>query len=643
MSTADGTIRFNTEIDNSKMEKALSNILKSILDFSGDSSKAFKQIDESADKISDTMSKVADSVNQVSAGDMEKLTKQWDNLNAQIEVQEKLLDSLREKYERVSNVKGPDSEEALKLQKNILKAEESLDKMIDKSDKYAEKAQKMEEASSKAASSIGKTGGQASSTASDIDKVSAAASSADGNLDKLASSASDAAGAIGDISTNTDNAASGLDQLSQSSQGVSNGGQGANNAINLLLQGLQSLPGATGPAASGITNLVSGFGGASASAAAMAGIVGGASVAAVVALTSAINSLFEKTEEMREGFARLQVNSESMGVSIETVRSGMEEFNVVSDDFNANTEAMSNLLAAGFEDNNMAEIVERLSDAVIKFPDTLKIESLADGLQETIATKEAVGQFGELLGRLGINVEEFNEGLKRAAESGKEQQYVLQQLSRTELPGLTDAYKANNRAMVEAKNSQYELDEAMAELAKEIAPLKYGFDSFVNGIKIGFINVITDAIKKVKDFIQSLKDLFDQQQKNNSQNLNGGISSGGYSAVTMSGSVPVFAQAQPRAQVMSFAGGEQVMTAPAVARALSANTASMGASGFNITDGSLIGQLLDAIKGLTGGITMTINNDVNINVTVDGLDGFSEILESLKDYPLSVQKGWAGF
>ena len=197
--------------------------------------------------------------------------------------------------------------------------------------------------------------------------------------------------------------------------------------------------------------------------------------------------------------------------------------------------------------------------------------------------------------------------------------------------------------MVEAKQSQYEFDEAMAELANELAPLKYGFDNLVNGIKTGFIKIITESIKAVKDLIQSLKDLFDQQQKNNSQNLNGGISSGGYSAVTMSGSVPVFAQAQPRAQVMSFAGGEQVMTAPAVARALSANTASMGASGFNITDGSLIGQLLDAIKGLTGGITMTINNDVNINVTVDGLDGFSEILESLKDYPLSVQKGWAGF
>lgn len=88
---ADGTIRFDTEIDNSKIEKALNSILKTVQAFSGNSSKAFKEVDESAEKISDTMSKVADSVNQVSAGDMEKLTKQWDNLNAQIEVQQKLV------------------------------------------------------------------------------------------------------------------------------------------------------------------------------------------------------------------------------------------------------------------------------------------------------------------------------------------------------------------------------------------------------------------------------------------------------------------------------------------------------------------------------------------------------------------------
>ena len=61
---ADGTIRFDTEIDNSKIEKALNSILKTVQAFSGNSSKAFKEVDESAEKISDTMSKVADSVNQ---------------------------------------------------------------------------------------------------------------------------------------------------------------------------------------------------------------------------------------------------------------------------------------------------------------------------------------------------------------------------------------------------------------------------------------------------------------------------------------------------------------------------------------------------------------------------------------------------
>lgn len=646
---ADGTIRFDTEINNSKMEKALNNILKSIQAFSGNSSKAFKELDESADKISDTMSKVADSVNQVSAGDMEKLVKQWDNLNAQIEVQQKLLDSLREKYERVSNLKGPDSEEALKLQKNILKAEEALDKMIDKSDKYAEKAQKMDEASSKAASSISKAGSQASSAAGDIDKVGAAASSADGDLDKLASSASEAGEALGGISGNADGAASGLDQFAQASQSVSGGGQGASNAINLLFQGLQMLPGATGSAASGITSLVSGLGGASTSAAAMAGVVGGAAVAAVVALASAINSLFEKTEEMREGFATLQVNAENMGVSMETVRTGMEEFNVVSEDFNANTEAMSNLLAAGFEDSNMAEIVERLSDAVIKFPDTLKIESLADSLQETIATKEAVGQFGELLGRVGVNVEEFNQGLKDAAQSGKEQEYVLKTLSQTDLPGLTAAYKENNKAMVEAKQSQYEFDEAMAELANELAPLKYGFDNLVNSIKTGFIKVITEAIKGVKDLINSLKELFDQQQKNSQQSLNNSMrpSDSGILALSASPAAPVFARAQPRAQVMSFAGGEQVMTAPATNTLLSMARNSFGEGSSilgNVSGGEdTLSQIMDAIR-LLGNSNVTINNDIEANITVqiDSFDGFMDVFSGLMNWQTSVRQGWTG-
>lgn len=638
MSTADGTIKFNTEINNNKLVKGINLMINLIQEFSKTGGQSFDKVDKAAESTAETMGEVAKSVEQLQNGEIEKLQKQWDNLNAQIEVQKKLMDALQEKYERVSYLKGPDSEEALKLQKNLLKAEEALDKMIDKSDKYAEKAQKMDEASAQAASSLGKTGSQASSSAGGIEQLGSAAASADGSLGSLASSATETGQALGDISGNASSAASGLSDVASSTEGLSGSGQTAGNAMNLLSQGLQLLPGAGGSAASTISNLASSFGGASASGAAMAGVIGGVAVGAVVALTAAVNTLFEHTEEMREGFATLQVNADAMGVSMETVRTGMEEFNVVSEDFNANTEAMSNLLAAGFTDNNMAAIVERLSDAVIKFPDTLKIESLADSLQETIATKEAVGQFGELLGRVGIDVEKFNDGLKRAAESGKEQEYVLQQLSKTDLPGLTDAYKKNNSAMVEAKDAQYQLDQALSDFANEISPLKFGIETFLVKALQGIVETATNAVKAVKELIEKLRELNQQQQNNN---INSSMRNSDLGVMSMS--TPRMAAAPvPNPQVMTFARGEQVFASPLAEQTLlSVGVGSSGLGGAG-TSGDL-SQLVDSLKKTLQEKTATVTNSISVYVSVDNLDGFLDILDGLKDYPLSVQKGWAGF
>lgn len=638
MSTADGTIKFNTEINNNKLVKGINLMINLIQEFSKTGGQSFDKVDKAAESTAETMGEVAKSIDQLQSGDMEKLQKQWDNLNAQIEVQKKLMDALQEKYERVSNLKGPDSEEALKLQKNLLKAEEALDKMIDKSDKYAEKAQKMDEASAQAASSLGKTGSQASSSAGGIEQLGSAAASADGSLDSLASSATETGQALGDISGNASSAASGLADVANSTEGLSGSGQTAGNAMNLLSQGLQLLPGAGGSAASVITSLAGSLGGASTSGAAMAGVIGGVAVGAVVALTAAVNTLFEHSEEMREGFATLQVNADAMGVSMETVRTGMEEFNVVSEDFNANTEAMSNLLAAGFTDNNMAAIVERLSDAVIKFPDTLKIESLADSLQETIATKEAVGQFGELLGRVGIDVEKFNDGLKRAAESGKEQEYVLQQLSKTDLPGLTDAYKKNNSAMVEAKDAQYQLDQALSDFANEISPLKFGIETFLVKALQGIVETATNAVKAVKELIEKLRELNQQQQNNN---INSSMRNSDLGVMSMS--TPRMAAAPvPNPQVMTFARGEQVFVSPLAEQTLlSVGVGSSGLGGTG-TSGDL-SQLVDSLKKTLQEKTATVTNSISVYVSVDNLDGFLDILDGLKDYPLSVQKGWAGF
>lgn len=633
MSTADGTIKFNTEINNNKLVKGINLMINLIQEFSKTGGQSFDKVDKAAESTAETMGEVAKSVEQLQNGEIEKLQKQWDNLNAQIRVQQKLLEALQEKYERVSNLKGPDSEEALKLQKNLLKAEEALDKMIEKSDKYAEKTQKMDEASAQAASSLNKTGSQASSAAGDIERVGSAASSADGSLDSLASSATETGQALGDISGNASSAANGLEDVAGATDGLSGSGQSASGVMNLLSQGLQLLPGAGSSASGAISSLASSFGGASASGAAMAGVIGGVAVGAVTALVAGINTLMESTEEMREGFATLQVNADAMGVSMETVRTGMEEFNVVSQDFNANTEAMANLLAAGFEDSNMAAIVERLSDAVLKFPETLKIESLADSLQETIATKEAVGQFAELLGRLGVNVDDFNDGLKRAAESGREQEYVLQQLSQTSLPGLTDAYKENNKAMVEARQSSYELDQALADLAEEVSPVWNEFKKFGNWIATNFIKFLTDAIKNLKETVSLMKEV---------KGL--GVFGSLVTAIATPNTYSTYVGAKQiqTPEVMTFARGEQVFASPLAEQILLSVGAGSSGLGGTGTSGDL-SQLVDSLKKTLQEKTATVTNSISVYVSVDNLDGFLDILDGLKDYPLSVQKGWAGF
>lgn len=641
MSTSDGTIRFDTEINNSKLTKEISSMTKNFEAFAKTGGQSFDKVDKAAESTAETMGEVAKSIDQLQSGDMEKLQKQWYNLNAQIEVQKKLMDALQEKYERVSTLKGPNSEEALKLQNNLLKAEEALDKMIDKSDKYAEKAQKMDEASAQAASSLNKTGSQASSSAGGIEQLGSAAASADGSLGSLASSATETGQALGDISGNASSAASGLADVANSTEGLSGSGQTAGNAMNLLSQDLQLLPGAGGSAANVISSLAGSLGGASASGAAMAGVIGGVAVGAVTALVSGFNALMDSTEEMREGFAILEVNADAAGVSMDAVRDGMSEFSIVTEDTNSKVEAMSNLLAGGFTDNNMATIVERLNDAVLKFGGnngTLQIENLAESLQETIATKEAVGQFGELLGRVGIDVEKFNDGLKRAAESGKEQEYVLQQLSKTDLPGLTDAYKKNNSAMVEAKDAQYQLDQALSDFANEISPLKFGIETFLVKALQGIVETATNAVKAVKELIEKLRELNQQQQNNN---INSSMRNSDLGVMSMS--TPRMAPAPvPNPQVMTFARGEQVFASPLAEQTLlSAGAGSSGLGGTG-TSGDL-SQLVDSLKKTLQEKTATVTNSISVYVSVDNLDGFLDILDGLKDYPLSVQKGWAGF
>lgn len=192
---------------------------------------------------------------------------------------------------------------------------------------------------------------------------------------------------------------------------------------------------------------------------------------AAAGLLGAMAATVPATEELRTDLSKLDNNARSAGVSIDSTREAFEAFNVVSDEMDSSVEATSNLLQAGFTESNLQKAVEGLSGAYLRFPDTLKIESLADSLQETLATGAATGQFGELLDRLGIGADNFSEGLKSCTTEAEKQNYALQTLADAGLMDTYDGWLENNKALAENKQANLDFQQALSKLADTITPL----------------------------------------------------------------------------------------------------------------------------------------------------------------------------
>lgn len=200
--------------------------------------------------------------------------------------------------------------------------------------------------------------------------------------------------------------------------------------------------------------------------------VGGTMTKYVTApLTTGFALLTKGTEESRGSLSKLENNARLAEVRVGILHDRMAFLNAVTGELDSNVEALSNLLQAGYTNDNIVQIVEQLSGAVLRFPDTLKIESLSDSLQETIATQKATGQFAELLDRLGVNTEKFAAGLEKAGDRGKGAQFVLDELAKTDLSKATKTFKENNAAMIEGKEAAYQLQLQFARLGAKLQPI----------------------------------------------------------------------------------------------------------------------------------------------------------------------------
>ena len=105
----------------------------------------------------------------------------------------------------------------------------------------------------------------------------------------------------------------------------------------------------------------------------------GVGVAAIGA-AAGVGAFVESQKEMSMDLARLRTNAESAGFSLDKIEDGFKKVAAVSGETDSAIETMSNLMATDFSENQLAEALDYINGAAIKFSDTLKTEGIADGL-----------------------------------------------------------------------------------------------------------------------------------------------------------------------------------------------------------------------------------------------------------------------
>lgn len=200
------------------------------------------------------------------------------------------------------------------------------------------------------------------------------------------------------------------------------------------------------------------------------------------AVTS-LDDFAESSREYRRSMSFLEQNVNTYGLEMGAVKELFFEMASVTGEVDSSVEALSNLMAAGFDAEELAAAVDLLGGAVVRFPDTLKFESLADGLQETLATGEATGQYAELLERMGVSLEDFNKALENAKTAEEDQQIALAYLTENGLAKTYQAYKDTNEELLKAEEATLKLNDAMAGFGEII-------DKYMGPAKILLADVI---------------------------------------------------------------------------------------------------------------------------------------------------------
>ena len=192
--------------------------------------------------------------------------------------------------------------------------------------------------------------------------------------------------------------------------------------------------------------------------------------AAAVAAVAGFLSLAESTREFREDMAKLdsafaasKLGADSAADTYKTLFGAIGESDTA-------VEAAQQIALLANSEEEAAKWAELATGVVGTFGDALKAETFFEAANETIKLGEATGAFTQMLEGTGASVEDFNAGLAACTTEEEKQAYMLE-ISNKLLGEAGAAYNETAKDIIEAREAEAELTQAMADLGAIAEPI----------------------------------------------------------------------------------------------------------------------------------------------------------------------------
>ena len=202
------------------------------------------------------------------------------------------------------------------------------------------------------------------------------------------------------------------------------------------------------------------------------------------ALGAGVAGLVAAAQETQEDMGKLNVAFEQAGYSAESANGVFTDFVGLMGETDTAVEASNHLAKLCTTQEELSKWTDISAGVFATFGDSLPLEGLTEAANETAKTGTVVGSLADALNWAGVSEDEFNTKLAACTTEQERAQLITDTLN-----GLYSEagqkYRENNQALIEYRENQAALNNALGELGVLVMPLISG----LMGIGTQFLNL----------------------------------------------------------------------------------------------------------------------------------------------------------